>query len=179
VKTRNQSIVEFNGVQCLKLVGLGPKYTVELPQVAHGVSCMFYVDGDYRASWASLNYVDGTTYYIGYSSSNTVTANGWRIANYYSDKTLKSLTFYTANYESTPIYVDLSCFIVELSSKKSDYEEYKPIQTVLAAADGTVKGIRSLSPNISLITDSEDVILNCTYNADVKRYIDNKISELS
>ncbi len=179
-KNENQSIVKFDGVSCLKLVNLNKEYTVDIPQVAHGLSCRFYVDGDYNDSLIALNYTDGTTYYINASGTELTNTNGWYIANhYYTDKILKSLTFYTINSESSPIYVDLNSFMIEVSSEKTEYEECKQVYTVISPADGIIDGISSLSPNITLITNTEDVKINCTYNADVKMYIDNKIAELN
>lgn len=66
----------------------------------------------------------------------------------------------------------------ELGSKGTKYEPYTEPQTATATADGTVNGLTSLSPSITLLTDS-DVILECEYNTDTKMYIDNKFAELS
>ena len=59
----------------------------------------------------------------------------------------------------------------------TSYEPYEA-QTVVANADGIVEGLTSLSPNITVTTDTEGVVIDMTYNADTKMYIDNKISEL-
>lgn len=45
--------------------------------------------------------------------------------------------------------------------------------TEKANADGTVKGFKSVSPNMTLVANSDKVIINCTYNVDLKKYIDS------
>ncbi|MBE6749939.1 MAG: collagen-like protein [Ruminococcaceae bacterium] len=52
-------------------------------------------------------------------------------------------------------------------------------KTVLANADGIVEGLKSVSPKMTLITDTNGVFIECAYNADTKMYIDNKFAELT
>ena len=59
----------------------------------------------------------------------------------------------------------------------TSYEPYEA-QTVVANADGIVEGLTSISPDMTVTTDTEGVVIDMTYNADTKMYIDNKISEL-
>lgn len=61
----------------------------------------------------------------------------------------------------------------------TDYEPYIEPQTVTANADGTVDGLTSLSPDMTIMTDTEGVVIDMTYNADTKMYIDNKLAEIS
>ena len=68
---------------------------------------------------------------------------------------------------------------VELNDTATDYEPYVEPVTVNAKADGTVKGLTSISPNITLVADNPNVIIDCEYNTDTKTYIDNKFAELS
>ncbi|MBR4072985.1 MAG: hypothetical protein IKK24_03480 [Clostridia bacterium] len=51
---------------------------------------------------------------------------------------------------------------LEIGTTKTEYEPYKAPQTAKANADGTVEGLKSLSPNMTLITDNGSVI-DCTY----------------
>ena len=62
--------------------------------------------------------------------------------------------------------------------RPTDYKPYIQPQTVTANADGTVEGLTSISPNTAVTTDTEGVVIDMTYNADTKMYIDNKISGL-
>lgn len=66
---------------------------------------------------------------------------------------------------------------LEPGKEATDFEacngaEYTP------AADGAVSGVTSLSPFMTLLTDTEGVIVECEYNMDTKTYIDRKIKEL-
>ena len=68
---------------------------------------------------------------------------------------------------------------IEINPNKTDYETYKNPQIVSANAGGTVTGLTGLSPNMTVLTDTNGVILDLTYNADTKRYIDNKIAQIT
>lgn len=45
-------------------------------------------------------------------------------------------------------------------------------------ADSTVEGVTSIFPVMNILADTEGVIIDCEYNADTKKYIDNKFAEL-
>ena len=68
---------------------------------------------------------------------------------------------------------------LEIGTSASDFEEYKGAEEVTANSNGEVDGLTSVSPNMTIFTDTEGVTINCTYNADTKKYIDNKIAELT
>lgn len=76
-------------------------------------------------------------------------------------------------------FVTYSNIQVEIGDDYTSYEKYADPIYMTANADGTVKGITSLSPNMTLFTDTSGVTINCEYNADTKMYIDNKIAELT
>ena len=68
---------------------------------------------------------------------------------------------------------------LEAGEFSTDYEQYIEPQTATPNSDGTVEGLRSLSPNMTIMADTEGVNIDCAYNADTKLYIDNKIAELA
>ena len=67
---------------------------------------------------------------------------------------------------------------LELGTTATEYEPYT-CQTVTANGDGTVEGLTSISPNMAVTTDTQGVVIDMTYNADTKMYIDNKLAEIS
>lgn len=67
----------------------------------------------------------------------------------------------------------------EVGNRATEYEDYVNPLTSEANADGTVSGITSVSPSITLMSNNADITLECEYNADTKMYIDNKFAELS
>lgn len=66
---------------------------------------------------------------------------------------------------------------LELGTIKTDFEPYIE-HTATTNADGTVNGLKSVSPNMTLLTDTSGAVINLEYNADTKMYIDNKFAEL-
>lgn len=77
-----------------------------------------------------------------YSNTNAVLASG---------------TVYTATYSNIQI---------EIGGTATAYTPYQG-QTYKPKADGTVSGVTSLSPNMTLITDKVGVVLDVTYNRDI------------
>lgn len=61
---------------------------------------------------------------------------------------------------------------VEAGEKVTDFEVYKTATTHTPSADGTVPGITSLSPNMTILTDTEGVIVECEYIRDTNKVID-------
>ncbi len=69
---------------------------------------------------------------------------------------------------STAAEIEISNIQIELSQASTEYEPYKEPQTVTANADGEVKGLTGISPNMTIIADSNDINIQCSY-----RYGDN------
>ena len=68
---------------------------------------------------------------------------------------------------------------IALGNTATDYEPYIEPQTATASADGTIKGLTSLSPNTTLISNTDGVIINCEYYRDIDTYIDNLTTNIA
>ncbi len=51
-------------------------------------------------------------------------------------------------------------------------------QTIIPSSNGIVENLTSIYPNLRIVSNSDAVVISCEYNADTKKYIDNKIAEL-
>lgn len=60
---------------------------------------------------------------------------------------------------------------IELNETPTDYENYNGTEHT-PSSDGTVEGIVSLSPTMTLLTDTEDVTIECEYNKDTGKVIE-------
>lgn len=67
---------------------------------------------------------------------------------------------------------------LEVGLTATEYEPYKKLQTVKANADGVVEGLKSISPNMTFLTNTDSIDIDLTYNVDTKMYIDNKLNSL-
>ena len=67
---------------------------------------------------------------------------------------------------------------LEFGELATEYEVPKGTTVHTPAADGTVSGMTSLSPNMTILTDTAGAIVECEYNIDTKTYIDRKIFEM-
>ena len=90
-----------------------------------------------------------------------------------------SISLYTAYLSEVGTMVTYSNIQLELGTKATEYELYISPKIAIANADGTVEGLTSLSPDMTVTTDTEGVVIDMTYNADTKMYIDNKLAEIS
>ena len=90
-------------------------------------------------------------------------------------------TLLSVNIQFSPgNVVDMTLYPqIEFGEVVTEYEPYVEPFTVSANADGTVKGLMSISPSMTLMTDTADVTIDLVYNADTKMYIDNKFNELA
>ena len=87
------------------------------------------------------------------------------------------LDFWGSTITATEVREGKHLYQLELGSQGTKFEPCN-IQTETANADGTVRGLASVSPSMTLVPNNPNVILECEYNADTKLYIDNKIAEL-
>ena len=65
--------------------------------------------------------------------------------------------------------------MLEVGESATAYEPYNGAEYA-PAADGTVSDITSLSPNMTILTDTEGMIVECEYIRDTKKYIDRSVS---
>ena len=136
-----------------------------------------------------------TTYTLSYRMNNGATKNASGIGFYNADKIHTSFVYCdSGNSFTTPdnCYWILVCFHgnseatevtysdiqLELGNKATEYEPYTEPQTAIANTDGTVEGFTSLSPNMTLVSDTEGVVINLEYNVDTKMYIDNELAKI-
>ena len=63
----------------------------------------------------------------------------------------------------------------ELGTIATGYEPYIEPVTATANADGMVEGLTSLTPSMTLVTDTDGIDINCQYYRDVDKYIDNLV----
>ncbi len=86
-------------------------------------------------------------------------------------KTVSKIDFYTLNYSSTSTRnAKAENIQVEHGTEATEYEPYKA-KTYKPNADGTVKGVKSLYPATTLLTDTDGVTITAEYNRDLNKVI--------
>ena len=61
--------------------------------------------------------------------------------------------------------------MLEVGSKLTDFEERRTAVAYTPAADGTVTGVTSISPNMTFLSDTDGIIINAEYNKDLNKAI--------
>lgn len=75
-------------------------------------------------------------------------------------------------------FVTVSQGMVKFNTGEIEYEPYT--ETIYTAnADGTVEGVKSISPNMTLIPNNNAVTVECEYLRDIDLYIDNLLKSVA
>lgn len=196
----NYAVVEYDGRtavrfvdnQAVKWQGIDFKpntqYTVSFDtrvvqrEAKDGVSALFYFyysDGTNSVINKVPRNEEWTHYTLTSTAGKTVVAVGTGNYNYvnyvYIDVNSFLLEEGAEQSSYTPVITDFSGIEVY---RYSDYDETGYIQFATAKADGTVEGLTSYSPNMTVACDNGDVVINLEYNADTKMYIDNELAKI-
>ena len=88
------------------------------------------------------------------------------------------LFFYAAGSQTetgTAVYKNIQ---LEISDTNSHYEPYSG-ETQIPAADGTVTGLKAVSPTMTLLTDTPGVTIDCEYSRDTNKVIAEILNKLA
>ena len=144
-------------------------------QVPHGIytaSCKFRQKGDKARVALSMRDYDDHTITLKHTDSQ---ANEGTLKATFEvkDGNKGFQMFLYANYSENKLATDcvFTDIQVEVGSVATTYETYKKTEYI-PASDGTVEGVTSLSPNMTILTDTEGVIVECEYNKDTNKVIE-------
>lgn len=123
--------------------------------VPKGTTIIFTCKSDFEENFDSIADVnfeceDGTVPYIGVNSPHTLTSN------------LVNLRVQKSNSGVVDNPIKITNLQLEVGQTATDYEPYV-FQTVTANSDGSVEGLTSLSPNMTIMTDTEGTVINVQY----------------
>lgn len=135
----------------------------------------FDKDGNNISQTSNIGWGNYLEYYRGYWGSG---ANGF-VFTLPKEVAYIQLAFVGLTPAEGAEYCYYSNFQIEVGTTPTAYEPYKEPQTATSDKDGTVNGLTSISPNMTLLTDTSGAVINLEYNADTKMYIDNKFAEIS
>lgn len=138
----------------------------------------YYVSGYIKGTIADQT-VSCSVYYTDGSNTNFNISTDINCYVYFSGMTAKNKTVRGIKFGASR-GIEIGTSFKEIQLEENSFTKYEPYncKTVTANSDGSVEGLTSVSPNMTIFTDTEGVTINCTYNADTKKYIDNKIAEL-
>lgn len=60
---------------------------------------------------------------------------------------------------------------IEVGTVATEYEKGIPLESFTPASDGSVSGMMSTAPNMTILTDTEGVVVECEYNKDTNKVI--------
>ncbi|MBE7034820.1 MAG: hypothetical protein E7402_01675 [Ruminococcaceae bacterium] len=133
-----------------KIIKVGTRYTLSIGSLS--------AHADTNWGWRIMYTDDTETWLSNLSISFTPT------------KTIKGIFFYVGMPFTTDETIAIGNIQVEVGNKATSFEPY--IAPVTYEAPGKVVEIESLAPNMTLMTDVEDAVINMTYNKDVNKVIE-------
>lgn len=81
-------------------------------------------------------------------------------------------------YQDNAVFTDFTVALqLEKGSTATGYEPYSCTEYT-ANSDGTVEGIKSLYPNMTLLTDTEGVIVTAEYIKDIDKAFEERLAEI-
>lgn len=114
------------------------------------------------------NPVDKLYFYISYKDENGVMKYRDRVK--WSDK-YSNASFYFQVDVGAP--VDTIVYpMLEIGTTATEFEPFREPTTAVADAEGNVSGLMSLAPSMTLITDNEGAVIECAYNRDTNKVIE-------
>lgn len=166
----------------------------QIRNLSNGVATLidngFIVEGAY-CRIANIPVTPNTDYYLSFTTEclvgNTkfvnVTRDGTYLANISNglgktfnsgNNTAININFYSSTSTESG-KVKFTNLQLEPGTQQTEYEPYVPVTEATVSDDGTVEGLTSIYPNTVLVTNSENVTLECEYNRDLNKVINNII----
>lgn len=153
-----------NGDGSITLNGTATAFaTYDLTKALKLVAGQTYCLSENRKNILTLAYTqaDGNLGYANSSINNGVFV--WE-----AEYTLYSLYL---NISPDSVFDNVTIYpMLELGSAPTEYEAYRSAINVTANADGTVNGLISVAPNMTLFSDNDEVIIHCEYNKDINSF---------
>lgn len=121
--------------------------------------------------WIQFNYTDGSKDYF------QVKSKEWQ---HYSLTSAKGKTISTIEWsygtKNSPHSVKNAMFVADNIEAK--YEPFSETEYPVNA-DGTVEGVQSISPNMTITSDTANVLLSAQYNKDTNKVIEKLINRIA
>lgn len=150
----------------------------------------FIVEGNY-CRIANIPVTPNTDYYLSFTTEclvgNTkfvnvtgggtylaVISNGLGKTFNSGNNTAININFYSSTSTESG-KVKFTNIQLEPGTQQTEYEPYVPVTEATVSDDGTVESLTSIYPNTVLVTNSENVTLECEYNRDLNKVINNII----
>jgi len=118
---------------------------------------------------AIVRLADGTEQYVSQYSAA-------KVLSFDQDVTITRLTFRIAS--GTAMNEVVVRPQIEYGTVATPFELFKS-KTVTANADGTVEGLTSISPSMTLLTNNSNASITCQYYRDIDLYINNLITNVA
>ena len=157
----------------------GPQATSEIlfkqlfPDAREGMTLRLSADDEVSEGASNpspIVWISGIGVYFAYSKSGSPLTVTQEMLN-------SKITFYTTTTVGGT--VTLSNFQMELGDTATEYEPYiEPVEAI-ADAEGNVKGLMSMSPSVTLTTDNEGAVIDCTYIRDANKVITDLETKLN
>lgn len=113
--------------------------------------------------------------------TNTIHANAealYATKKYTEAADITKMYFYV--YASGIVFNNFKCRVqFELGNKPTEFEKSKSMAEYTPNADGIIEGITSVAPTMTLLTDTNNTVIECEYNRDINKVIADIMTQLA
>lgn len=167
IKTVDQTVVEVikDGV---RITGIRAAKIHNIPVKPNTNYTLSFLRKKFTANSADYVYVQSAAPATATLKNITGTVGTFNTGN----TTAINIEFFASRLNTNET-VEFTNIQLEPGTQQTEYEPYVPVTEATVSDDGTVEGLTSIYPNTVLVTDSENVTLECEYNRDLNRAIEN------
>ncbi len=124
-----------------------------------------------------FSFTDGASYFpYSYDANyNFVAYKGMKKGSFYLNMSDNELYLIIVQYGSITPPANAQ---IEIGSVGTDYEEYKEFIEYTPSADGTVEGVKSLYPSMTLFADKDNTVITCNYNKDINKVVESLVNAI-
>lgn len=157
-------------------------YAIRLPIGTHTINARLK-DGEEQALYGRyLFYIIKGANNVSIGPAVVVIAKETRTTRTFSINEGDVLLLYNGNTSASSgqarIIFEQNDIQIELGEKATEFEPYNMVEAV-ADADGNVEGLISHAPDMILITDKNEVVIECEYNRDANKVVTDLETKLN
>jgi hypothetical protein len=136
--------------------------------------CVFFYNGN--LSDASITHTACYVELVSGGRGEQVSALNGAVTNTNNYEYMAVTTGNESNYaENTETSISIRNLQIEVGEKATAFEPYNGTEYT-PESDGTILGMTSLSPNMTILTDTEGAIVECEYNRDTNKVIEKLVN---
>lgn len=170
-----KNLSSVQNVQCENYEKINLGYTLPQGKYSFGSKVSSNDKDSLKCMVALINEENGAVEEVGKIFFQRNSKTRVLVENQEIEKPFNCLVFYCSETEefSQGDSASFTDFQIEFGEKASNYKVYKSVETLVPDSSGEIKGIKSKSPEMSILSFEKGALVNVEYNRDIAHVIKN------